>query len=562
MEPKSNDKDLQDTDEKTINTESTTKAKTSDLTTPISTEYTSTDNDEKKTLKEIISKLREEKAQLKEREAQLKETADFLQGDYFCCTANVWGIDNVKKNSDLSYDGMYSSEWTNFGREEGYSGPYPYSETPEKLKKYKLANMKGAASIASKGSKRSNASVLNSFAWNIFGGKCIRVAEKVHLLPVSCQEWIGVAGAVLGLKKTSNETNEDFLLKLSMATRGVPQIPSEMAPPAKKTKTENQTIDSGDSKESNDKNVDAENQRSQGENDKNDCAENKSISSTKNARRCKYTGVVHFPQNLIRLDSQDQVLDGNSPLLLVVPVMTLDEAKAWNGEEYKAVILAGLPGELVYVPVSYNEINTKPAETYIGIAANQIDSKLYENLDTMKINKEEEDEMLEIARKSLEGTLLALIGYVNYMAGMNPVDDVVPDEIIEKFRALLGVLRDNKRNVVIPKKKDSQEERKPLLYVTFGTSINKEDYDNHTRGQEKLFPAPDPLLLLAKAAAVWGCMTDARLIANGEDDDDSLSTFDDEVLTSVCADVYSGYDDKIGLIVGPQVTPTQQQSVI
>ena len=54
MESKSNDKDLQDTDEKTINTESTTKAKTSDLTTPISTEYTSTDNDEKKTLKEII----------------------------------------------------------------------------------------------------------------------------------------------------------------------------------------------------------------------------------------------------------------------------------------------------------------------------------------------------------------------------------------------------------------------------------------------------------------------------------------------------------------------------
>lgn len=267
-------------------------------------------------------------------------------------------------------------------------------------------------------------------------------------------------------------------------------------------------------------------------------------------------GVVHFPQNLIRLESQGKALDGDHPLLLIIPAITLDEVKSWNGGEYKAVVL------LVHVPAPYENITTKPSETYHKVAATKTNSKLCKNLDTMKISKEQEDKMLETVRISLEGTMLALIGYVNYMVGMNTGNDVVPDEIFKRFRDLRGVLEENEKNVVIPKKKYSEEETNPLLYVTFGTLINKEDYNTHTQGQEKFFPAPDPLLLLSKAAAVWGWMTDARLIADGEDDDDNLSTLDDGVFTPVCADVSSGYDDKIGLIVGPQVTPTQQQPVI
>ena len=36
-----------------------------------------------------------------------------------------------------------------------------------------------------------------------------------------------------------------------------------------------------------------------------------------------------------------------------------------------------------------------------------------------------------------------------------------------------------------------------------------------------MHPAPDPLLLFAKAAVVWGRMTGVKLLANGEMDDDS-----------------------------------------
>ena len=55
------------------------------------------------------------------------------------------------------------------------------------------------------------------------------------------------------------------------------------------------------------------------------------------------TGVVHMVPNKIRLNNQTCLLDGKMPNVLIVPIMNLEMAKKWRGEEYNAICLAGFP---------------------------------------------------------------------------------------------------------------------------------------------------------------------------------------------------------------------------
>ena len=51
-------------------------------------------------------------------------------------------------------------------------------------------------------------------------------------------------------------------------------------------------------------------------------------------------GLKHFPSNRIRLKCQKNIFD-NDPCLLIVPIMTVQQVKSWNGEGYEAIVLAG-----------------------------------------------------------------------------------------------------------------------------------------------------------------------------------------------------------------------------
>jgi hypothetical protein len=55
------------------------------------------------------------------------------------------------------------------------------------------------------------------------------------------------------------------------------------------------------------------------------------------------TGVVHFLANKIRIQGQARALDGSKPTYLIVPVMSLEDARKWRGESYHAICLAGVP---------------------------------------------------------------------------------------------------------------------------------------------------------------------------------------------------------------------------
>jgi hypothetical protein len=67
------------------------------------------------------------------------------------------------------------------------------------------------------------------------------------------------------------------------------------------------------------------------------------LSSKKWCRRKKGTRVVHFVSNKIRLQGQAQALDGPNPTCLIVPVMSLEDARKWRGDSYHAICFAGVP---------------------------------------------------------------------------------------------------------------------------------------------------------------------------------------------------------------------------
>jgi hypothetical protein len=58
----------------------------------------------------------------------------------------------------------------------------------------------------------------------------------------------------------------------------------------------------------------------------------------KGGRRVPNTGLKHNHCNKCQLSVQEQVYD-NHPYMLIVPIMTLLEVKAWTGDPYDALVL-------------------------------------------------------------------------------------------------------------------------------------------------------------------------------------------------------------------------------
>jgi len=80
------------------------------------------------------------------------------------------------------------------------------------------------------------------------------------------------------------------------------------------------------------------------------------------------TGVVHMITNKVLM--KRQVWDGINPKLLLIPCLTMDQAKAWNGEAYCAIALAGLPKGGQVLPYTceessvYRDVGLAEEESY------------------------------------------------------------------------------------------------------------------------------------------------------------------------------------------------------
>ncbi|KAG7339176.1 hypothetical protein IV203_020329, partial [Nitzschia inconspicua] len=99
----------------------------------------------------------------------------------------------------------------------------------------------------------------------------------------------------------------------------------------------------------------------------------------------------------------------------------------------------------------------------------------------------------------------------------------VSPRYINSEKDVAGVKRShevaNSINYPLPEIDKEDKQRKPLCLVEFGDGAD-----------EGKHPAPDPLLLAYKAAAIWGMATDQRLLANGEPQDPSANMSEDDYL--------------------------------
>lgn len=346
----------------------------------------------------------------------------------------------------------------------------PYTVTRNAIQ----AENGGLASSLSTRTESDNDTVAKARIWSsdLFGRKVFnsKLAQIAHIIPagkIEHEEWFGVAGAILGLDENSSTEHK------LMALRGV------------------------------------KNKRKRGTGEKAQDEKEKTTS------RIHHSGYLHSVSNKLRLQGQAGVVDGDQPKMLIIPAMTLDDAKEWRGQGYTAAILVGLPDS--DVPLGYALDEEREKMVYSDISLNT--PKLYSDLKqgngallTMT-NVQEENEYMRKASESLAATVLGIAQYVRTLETCDLSLLQPKNQVLLKDRS-----RSRHAQVLVPQFKRSGE--RPILFVRFG---------DQTGGSQKmeLHPAPDPLGLLCKAANAFSIMVGQKLLAN--QDPPELSDYDFEL---------------------------------
>ena len=268
-------------------------------------------------------------------EQQQESEKDGIQnGRFFTKMGDVWGVD-FQKYEESHWVALQRSypdadddpkpikvsvrRKDSSGNRSVTSSIDPYSATIDKINSdndgpAKTASTRTESDVSTTNEKKIwpiDISGENSFNPNIY--------QVAHLLPAGqkeLEEWFGVGAAVLGIPRdASTET------KL-MATRGVKR---------KKDKSGQET------------DVDAKLEAAAPDPHAVRIAEATNTEPRKKIQkeRFEHTGVVHFVSNKIRMKNQGAYFDGKTPLSLLVPCMTLEQARGWRGETYKAVFWPG-----------------------------------------------------------------------------------------------------------------------------------------------------------------------------------------------------------------------------
>jgi hypothetical protein len=206
-------------------------------------------------------------------------------------------------------------------------------------------------------------------------------------------------------------------------------------------------------------------------------------------RRIPGTGIKHMPVNKIYLPGLTKYFDQN-PCVLIVPVMTVDEMKNWDGKGYRAIVIAGA------YEGAEGRIEAAEAYAMIGMRENMLLAS--------------QDE-IETARDLLQKVVCGLAYSLHYRAAARET------ELSHKCREILKELRNNSSSiitegVIIPKSFDCKENQLRVGVVTFA--------DHEANGGH---PSPDPLLLAVRAAVNWSWRNNQKLLASGDypaDDDE------------------------------------------
>ncbi|KAG7337123.1 hypothetical protein IV203_006386 [Nitzschia inconspicua] len=222
------------------------------------------------------------------------------------------------------------------------------------------------------------------------------------------------------------------------------------------------------------------------------------INKETSTKRSPGSGVVHFVSNKIRMSNQAVFFDGDTPNAILIPTMSLESAKAWKGEAYGAIFAVGLPTEMGN--------NEGPGVPTLYVNAGLTSNKAMNNDGVRDASATE----IETARTTLTHAVLAVRDYLRSIEAEDRMDKF---DIIQTNRDAVTqshVYANASSECLLPELDKEEKHRKPLCLVEFGSV-----------GDEGKHPAPDPLLLAYKAAAIWGMTTGRRLLSNGEFQDPS-----------------------------------------
>ena len=334
----------------------------------------------------------------------------------------------------------------------------PYTVTRESIR----AENDGVASNLSTRTESDNSTTARAAIWStdIFGRKSFnpKLAQIAHVVPAGKfehEEWFGVAGAILGLDENSSVEHK------LMALRGV-----------KKKRKQDEPI-----------------------------GEESSTGGKKDNSRVHNSGYLHSASNKLRLQGQAGVVDGEQPKMLIIPSMTLDDAKAWRGQGYMAAVLVGLPQSDVPLGYTLDEENEKNVYTDIALNTSKLYSELKKgNRALLTLPHDEENTRIQIACDALAATVLGMAQYVRTLKSCDL------SLLRTKNQALLRERSANcQGDVCVPQFCRSGDQ--PILFVRFGSQ---------TGSEMDLHPAPDPLGLLCKAANGFSLMVGQKLLANEE----------------------------------------------
>jgi hypothetical protein len=236
------------------------------------------------------------------------------------------------------------------------------------------------------------------------------------------------------------------------------------------------------------------------------------------------TGLKHSQSNKMRIRGQREYLD-ESPCLIIVPVMSLEEMKNWEGDGYSAIVMA---------------------ETWVNKHGK---TTTIENV-CSGIQMQTEVPGASVAEIQLAQELLqAVVCGMAYSLKVNDHPSLPKDSATELAKLRRAYVFSNViGGVTVPTltkgaRGEEGDDFPPVRKVTFGRV-----------GDNEMHPAPDPLLLTVKAAVVWSTRYKQQLLAGGEvkDDTDSLSSqAEDEYLASM-AELGKAKDDLFSNMGQPQ----------
>jgi hypothetical protein len=250
-------------------------------------------------------------------------------------------------------------------------------------------------------------------------------------------------------------------------------------------------------------------------------------SKDNNGRKVEDVGIKYFQSNQIQLSGQRIYLDMNT-CVLIIPILPAEEVRMWNGNGYDAIVLAG--GYKNGRGYDHDDddddeaIEIKAAKAYIAIEA--LEGITAQDVAEKKHCFAEEDDC-EKARLLLEQMIFcvssASIRSIGECGVLDNYDSTTADTYAKETYGLwstaINTIIENNYQVPIPISKGWMQDKTKVRKISFSGRTD-EDCNN---------PAPDPVLLVAKAASNWlkrnylpilpGCCSDY----DSTDSDDTVS---------------------------------------